>query len=68
MKRNRNIEDLELTASDLEFATTAFQRSAGFPRLTEREVARMRERVERDRQIERRFDAIRSERCLVRSR
>ena len=68
MNRIRNIEDLELTASDLEFATTAFQRSAGSPRLTEREVARMRERVERDLQIERRFDAIRSERCLVLSR
>lgn len=68
MNRIRNIEDLELTASDLEFATTAFQRSAGSPRLTEREVARMRERVERDLQIERRFDAIRSERRLVRSR
>lgn len=67
MKQNRRIEELELTASDLEFARTVYQRSAG-PRLTEREVAKIRERIERDRRTERRFDALRAERRLARLR
>lgn len=68
MKQNRDIEELELTASDLEFARSVYQRSAGSPRLTEREVANMRERIERDRRLERRFDALRTDRRPSRPR
>jgi len=59
MMRNHYIEELELTASDIEFAHAVYQRPAVFTRPSESEVARMRERIEHDREIERRFDALR---------
>lgn len=68
MKRDRSIDELELTAADLEFALTVHQRPAGFARLSESEVARMRERVESDRATESRFNALRMERLATRHR
>lgn len=68
MKRDCFIDELELTAADLEFARTVHQRPAGSSRLPESEVARMRERVESDRATESRFNALRMKRLATRHR
>jgi len=58
---DERVEELELTESDLEFAREHYQRMPR-RRLTEEEVARMRERVKRDRDLKRRFDTLRKQR------
>lgn len=68
MKRDCFIDELELTDADLEFARTVHQRPAGYPRLSESEVTRMRERIERDRATESRFKALRMMRLASRHR
>lgn len=69
LKREKQIEELELTESDLEYGRTVFQRIARqIPSRTASEVAAMRERAERDREARERSDELRLRRLAKQER